>query len=264
MNTQELFGQLIPIPPQITDYLQRISGDIEPSQFPEIAERAIAVWVVHRYLKRFDYQSDFRTSSAWNVAAQVLTDWGDLEIWEEGESLGIVECIPLPANAESLEIPEGAVISDRIAYIAVEINPPQTWGKIVGFTPTLEIEDPELSIDREDLLECDRLLDLLELAEPLADPSRFAELESYWSGLGEWSAEARQAVVAQLERALLLETMEPLQVESAAQEVEALIAQSVAESARELAVRENAEDESRQELRSILRRLFESLRGAED
>lgn len=264
MNTQELFGQLIPIPPKITQYLQRLSRDIEPSQFPEIAEKAIAVWVVHRYLKRFDYQSDFRTSSAWNVAAQVLTDFADLEIFEDSHSLGIVECIPLAADAESLEIPEGSIIGDRIAYIAVEINPPQTWGKIVGFTPALETEYPEPSIDRQDLLECDRLLDLLELAEPLADPSRFSELESYWSGWGEWSAEARQAVVAQLERALLLETNESLQVESAAQELEALIAKSVADSQRELAMREDPENESRQQLRSILRRLFESLRAAED
>lgn len=177
MNTQELFAQLIPIPPQINLQLQTLAATLEPSQFQGIAERAMAVWVVHRYLQRLDYQSDFRTSSAWNIAAQVLTDLADLEVFEDSRSLGIVECIPLAADAESLEIPEQAVMGDRIAYIAVEMNAEKTWGKIIGFTPALETEYPELSIDRQDLLECDRLLDLLELAEPLADPSRFSELE---------------------------------------------------------------------------------------
>lgn len=264
MNTQELFAQLIPIPPQINLQLQRLAATLEPSQFQGIAERAMAVWVVHRYLQRLDYQSDFRTSSAWNIAAQVLTDLADLEVFEDSRSLGIVECIPLAADAESLEIPEQAVMGDRIAYIAVEMNAEKTWGKIIGFTPALETEYPELSIDRQELLECDRLLDLLELAQPLADASRFSELESYWLGWSEDFEEQRQAVVAQLEKALLLETLEPLQVESAAQELEALIAQSLADSGRELAVREDAEEESRQELRSILRRLFESLQALED
>lgn len=263
MNTQ-LFGQLIPITAQINGHLKTLATHLEPSKSEGAVERAIAVWVVHRYLKRFDYQSDFRTSSAWNPALQVLTDLSDLEIFEDDRSLGLVECIPLAADAESLEIPEPAVMGDRIAYIAVEINAEKTWGKIVGFTPALETEDPELSIDREDLLECDRLLDLLELAEPLADASRFSELESYWLQLGEWSDERRRAVVAQLEKALLLETREPLQVESAAQELEALLAQSAAESGRELTFREDPESETRQELRSILRRLFESLRELED
>lgn len=263
MNTQ-LFGQLIPITAQINEQLKTLAASLEPSKAESTVERAIAVWVVHRYLKRFDYQSDFRTSSAWNLALQVLTDLADLELFDDGCSLGIVECIPLAADAESLEITEQAVMGDRIAYIAVEINAEKTWGRIVGFTPALETEYPELSIDREELLECDRLLDLLELAEPLADASRFSELESYWSGQSEWSDEQRQAIIAQLERALLLENQEALQVESAAQELEALIAQSAADSNRELTFREDPESEARQELRSILRRLFESLRELED
>jgi hypothetical protein len=152
MNTQQLFGQLIPIPQKIREYLGTISRQIQPSQLEEIYQRAIAVWVVHRYLKRFDYQSDFRASSAWNIAAQVLTDFADLEIFEDSRSLGIVECIPMAGDADSLEISEGAVMSDRIAYIGVEINPENTWGRVVGFTPALETRYPELSIDREDLL----------------------------------------------------------------------------------------------------------------
>ncbi|MDB9444951.1 hypothetical protein [Anabaena sp. CS-542/02] len=43
-----------------------------------------------------------------------------------------------------------------------------------------------------------------------------------------------QAIVAQLERALLLETLEPLQIETAAQEIEALMAQSVPAEKQEL------------------------------
>ncbi|MFZ1029228.1 MAG: DUF1822 family protein [Limnoraphis robusta] len=269
MNTQQLFGQLIPIPQKIREYLGTISRQIQPSQLEEIYQRAIAVWVVHRYLKRFDYQSDFRASSAWNIAAQVLTDFADLEIFEDSRSLGIVECIPMAADADSLEISEAANQNDRIAYIGVEINPENTWGRVVGFTPALETRYPELSIDREDLLEADRLLDLLEIAEPLADESRFSELESYL-GRENWSVEQRQATIAKLERALLLETLEPLQIESAAQELEALMAESTASSEdRELlfvreenqeSAREETEDRDRTQLREILQRIIQSLR----
>jgi hypothetical protein len=77
-------------------------------------------WVVSRYLDRYCYQSDYTKSSAWNLALQALTDLADLEIKEDDISLGIVECIPMSADAETLEIPEQAVMSDRIAYIAVE------------------------------------------------------------------------------------------------------------------------------------------------
>ncbi|MGC9524773.1 MAG: hypothetical protein ACP5D7_04465 [Limnospira sp.] len=94
------------------------------------------------------------------------------------------------------------------------------------------------------------------------NPTDSKSPNSAWSERGEWSAERRRAVVAQLEKALLLETLEPLQVESAAQELEALIAQSAGNFGRKLALREDAGDRDRQELRSILRRLFQSLRDS--
>jgi hypothetical protein len=50
MNT-ELFGQLIPIPENI-----RQAGLKFQSINQAIDSRSLAVWVVHRYLKRFDYQ----------------------------------------------------------------------------------------------------------------------------------------------------------------------------------------------------------------
>lgn len=249
MNTEQ-FGLLIPIPAHIRQHTQTVGV------------RGLAVWVVSRYLDRYNYTSDFQQSSAWNPVLRVLTELADLEIKEDNKSLGIVECIPIAADADSLEIPEQAVIDDRIAYIAVELNAEQTWGTIIGFTPALDIEYPELSIAREDLLPPDKLLDLLDIAIPIGEESLFSELESYWSSRGEWSPEQLQGIIAQLERALLLESVEPLQIESAAQGIEALISQSTPAGQREMAVksREDAESQERAELRSILGRLFESLR----
>jgi hypothetical protein len=260
MNIQE-FGQLIPIPSVPRQLCEAFARQMQPERADAVRQRAIAVWVVSQYLDRYGYQSDYTTSCAWNLALQALTDLADLEIKNDNISLGIVECIPMAASAETLAIPEQAVMGDRIAYIAVEINPENTWGAIVGFTPALEIDFPELSIDRDDLLPADRLLDLLYNAEDLADESLFSELQEYLSNRSEWSAEQRQAIVAQLERALLLESAEPLQVESAAQELEALIGQSSSELAKELVMnREDATDSDRQKLRSIIGRLFQSLR----
>ena len=262
MNAQQ-FGQLIPIPLEPRQLCEAFARQMQPERAEAVKQRAIAVWVVSQYLDRYNYQSDFRQSSPWNLALQALTDLADLEIKEENQSLGIVECIPMSADAETLEIPEQAVMGDRIAYIAVEINPENTWGAIVGFTPALEIEFPELSIDRDDLLPADKLLDLFYNAEALANDFLFSELQEYLSNRSEWSAEQRQAIVAQLERALLLESDEALQRESAAQELEALMSQSTSESEKRLVPsREYASDSDRQELRKIIGRLFQSVRDA--
>ncbi|QYX30519.1 DUF1822 family protein [Sphaerospermopsis torques-reginae] len=252
MNS-ELFAQLIPIPENIRQAVSKFK-----SINKAIDSRSLAVWVVHRYLKRFDYDSDLHSSSAWNPVLQLLTELADLEIFEGEKSLGIVECIPIATDADTLEIPEQAVTGEYIAYIAVEINPEHTWGKVVGFTPALETEYPEVSIDRDDLLPAHKLLDLLEKAENLTDESLSAELREY---LGElFFNEQHQAIVAQLERALLLETSEPLQIETAAQEIEALMAQSVPAAEEELVLtREDTENSDRGKLRDILKRLFQSL-----
>ena len=264
MNTQQ-FGRLIPIPNNIEQQCRSFTRYVQPERAEEVRQRAIVVWVVFRYLHRFGYGCELDKSSAWNPALQLLTDLADLEVFEDDRDclLGTVECIPIAPDADRLEIPEQAATSDEhIAYIAVEVNPEQTWGAIVGFTPALEVEYPELSIDRDELFPADRLLDLLEMADPLTDKSLFSELEKYWQTHGNWSEEQRLAITAQLERALLLEPQELLQVESAAQELEALIAQSIGEERQpELAMKEEGDsEEERLELRSILERLFRSLR----
>ncbi len=267
MNTQQ-FGQLIPIPSIPRQLCEGFGRQMQPERAEAIKQRAIAVWVVSQYLDRYNYQSDFRQSSAWNLALQALTDLADLEIKADNQSLGIVECIPMSADAETLEIPEQAVMGDRMAYIAVEINPENTWGAIVGFTPALEIEFPELRIDRDDLLPPDQLLDLLYRAEAIAEENILKPLKDYdWpKNLGkDWFTENRLAIIAQLERALLLESDAALQRESAAQELEALMSQSSSESTKELVMsREDAEDSDRQELRQIIGRLFQSLRDASE
>lgn len=262
MNTQQ-FAQLTPITPSIYQRCQRFARRVQSDRAEAVYQRAIAVWVVSRYLNRFGYGTNLEESSAWNPALQLLTDDADLEVFDEEISLGTVECIPLAADAESLEIPEQAAEGDRIAYIAVEINAEQTWGGILGFTPALEVEFPETSIDREDLLEVDKLLDLLDMAESLNDTHLFSDLENYWKKQNSsLFSEQRLSAIAQLERALLLESEESFQVEAAAQEIESLLTQ-LSETLRETDLvmsREEAKDENRQELRSILRGIFQKLR----
>lgn len=262
MNTQQ-FGQLIPIPSEPRQLCEGFARQMPPERAEAVKQRAIAVWVVSRYLDRYNYQSDYRQSSAWNLALQALTDLADLEIKEENNSLGIVECIPMSADAETLEIPEQAVMGDRMAYIAVEINPENTRGAIVGFTPALSLKSPKLSIKLKDLLAGEKLLDLLEIADPLTDDSLFSDLKTYWKFDSNWFDEQRLEIVAQLERALLLQNKQPRQIESAARELERLIRQSAGEeSTKELVSREDATDSDRQELRQIIGRLFQSLRDA--
>ena len=258
MNTQQ-FAQLVPIPPSIQEQIMKLGSQVQPERATEVCRRAIAVWVVSRYLNRFGYGCDYQQSSCWNVVTALLTDLADLEVFEGDRFLGMVECIPMASDAETLEIPEQAVMDDRIAYIAVETNAENTWGAILGFTPALEVEFPDLSIPREDLLSEEKLLDLLEMADPLAEESLFSELKSYWH---RWDEEQRLAIVAQLERALLLESDESFQVESAAQELESLLAQSAETEEKEevVLIREGEDSSDRAELRSIVQRIFQSLR----
>lgn len=259
---EQKFGQLIPIPIRIHEKLNDLCRRLSAEQAAELRPRAIAVWVVARYLNRFGYDCNWEASSVWNPVLQVLTDFAELEVFEGDRCLGIVECIPLAAEAEALEIPEQVALGDRIAYIAVQVNPQNTWGTIVGFTPAVETEFPELTVEREELLSTEALLDLLELANPLLDEALLLDLQAYWTRHGQWSDAQRQGAIAQLERAFLLEEIENIRVETAAQELENLMYQSVGQDAsRELAFREDdSEAGDRLELREILKRLFQSLR----
>lgn len=179
MNTK-LFVQQVPIPPKIQQQIETIGSYVPPDRAPEARQRAIAVWVVSRYLNRFGYGCDYTQSSAWNPASLLLKDWSaDLEIFEGDRCLGVVECIPFNANDKTLKIPEPAAMPDRIAYIAVETDAENKWGAIAGFTPALEVEFPELSIPREKLLSVDRLLDLLERTDSFLSTELEAEIEQH-------------------------------------------------------------------------------------
>lgn len=261
MNTQE-FAQQIPIPPSIQQRIGEVTSQVPSRRVMEVRQRAIAVWVVARLLSRFGYHSDVERSSAWNPALQVFTDLADLEVYEGDRFLGVVECIPMASDAETLEIPEQAVMDDRIAYIAVETNAKYTWGVFVGFTPALRVKFSQRQVSRDKLLGIEQLLDLLEMAEPLTDESLFSELQSYWESHSDLYEEQRLAIVAQLERALLLESKERRQVDAAARALEQLMAQSSSEQQEETVISNREENKSRDraELRSIVQRIFQSLR----
>ncbi|MCC5896572.1 MAG: DUF1822 family protein [Phormidium sp. BM_Day4_Bin.17] len=262
MNTQQ-FGQLVAIPQSVKQRLRALTQSFPEENVETSHERAIAAWVVGRYLRRFGFVCEIEESSAWNPTLSLLTDFAELEISSmEGDELGTVECLILPAEAKELQIPE-TVVGDRLAYIAVEVNAEQSWGTIVGFVPALRLKSPKLKIKREKLLSRERLIDLLADVESLVEKSRLSELQGYWERHGIWSEEQRLAAIAQLESALLLQSKELRQVETAAQQLERLIAESAGTAVnRELAFKE--EDDSlggdRLELREILKRLFQSLR----
>ncbi|QIZ69297.1 DUF1822 family protein [Oxynema aestuarii] len=262
----ETFGQRVAIPPSFYAQLDRSLVRLSPQQAEGVRQRAIAVWVVSRYLNRLGYDCAIEKSSPWNPCLQVLSDLADLQIFEEEQFLGTVECLQLPPNAEFFEIPEQAVMSDRIAYLAVAVNAEETWGAIVGFVPALNVDFPRLKIKRNKLLSRERLIDLLENAERLGRSDRLGELERYWQRHGNWSEQERLAAIAQLESALLLQSKEPLQVECAAQELESLMAHSIGGRRKiDLQLKEEELTQGdREELRSILRRIIRSLREGTD
>lgn len=118
---------------------------------------SLAVWFVKFYLECIGVETDIKESDSMKPAQIMLTDAADLVV----KNLGKLECRPVLENAQLMYIPPEAQ-SERIGYLAVQINALLGKAKILGFlqqvnTDTLPINQLQ---PLEDLLE---YLDLLEL-----------------------------------------------------------------------------------------------------
>ncbi|MBD2088833.1 DUF1822 family protein [Microcoleus sp. FACHB-1515] len=101
----------------------------------------LSVLAVNFYLTCLGMKTDFEQSQSWNPTLQVLVDSADLWV----NDLGRLECRVVLPDAKVCVIP-AQVWSDRIAYIAVQLNADLTEAALLGFVSSVETE--ELPIEK--------------------------------------------------------------------------------------------------------------------
>lgn len=137
-NTQYSDNWALPLP--ITQMARRKAQEFANMQpTPQKAEQVwlntLAVYVVNDYLQMIGIPTNLAVSDSWNSVARLCADVADLEII----GVGRLECRPLKPQAQTCYVPP-EVWSDRIGYVAVQIDE-STWeASILGFSQTAEEE----------------------------------------------------------------------------------------------------------------------------
>lgn len=141
-----------------------ISARIKAQQFSQnqsnaqkaeqVYKNTLAISAVNTYLNYSGWITSLITSNSWNPIMQSLMNVADLDVPDYGK----VECCWVDSQAKFLVIsPE--VRENRIAYIAVSLQPSLESAKLLGFIPKFA----------EDKISLDQLKPILELPAYLQD-----------------------------------------------------------------------------------------------
>ena len=105
---------------QLAERFSPNQGDFEKAE--QVYLNTLAVYAVNFYLQCLGFTTDFSASHSWlKVADLIVKDKGKLE------------CRYLVPGSDLVEVPEEA-LSDRIGYVAVEINALMSEATLLGFT----------------------------------------------------------------------------------------------------------------------------------
>ncbi|MHC5937086.1 DUF1822 family protein [Nostoc sp.] len=114
------------------EYSQGISNIVKQKQ---VYLNTLAVYAVDNYLQCMGFATDWKASDSHNNLAVKLMDVADLEV----KNIGKLECRPVLPKAEVCKIPP-EVWSDRVGYVAVQLNSALKEATILGFTPQAAAE----------------------------------------------------------------------------------------------------------------------------
>ncbi|MEC4984223.1 MAG: DUF1822 family protein [Oscillatoria sp. PMC 1076.18] len=136
----------------------------QPQKRKEVYLNTLAVLAVNYYLKCLGFETNLVASESWNPAMQTLGNLADLEI----KNIGKLECRFVLPEAEFCEIPL-EVCSDRIGYVAVQMNQALTEATLIGFVPKATTTKVPLSQfqSMDELL--DKLQPVVHLSEWIED-----------------------------------------------------------------------------------------------
>ena len=109
----------------------------------------LAVYAVNFYLQCMAFETNWEISDSYNPVMLKFLDVADLEI----KQIGKIECRPVLPDAEVCQIPPDAW-SDRIGYVAVQLDQSLKQATILGFTQNAAEEVPLNELQPlEDLIE---------------------------------------------------------------------------------------------------------------
>lgn len=121
-----------------------------PQKAKQVYLNTLAVSAVKFYLRCLEIETDWEASQSWNPVMQALMDVADLNVL----GLGKLECRPVLSEIQVVRIPP-EVWSDRIGYVAVQLDQSLREATLLGFTKTAGNGELPLNQLRslEDLLE---------------------------------------------------------------------------------------------------------------
>lgn len=129
----------------------------------------LAVYAAKFYLSCMGIETDWSASFSWNLVWQNLMDTADLEI----PNIGKLECRPVLPDIQVVSIP-AEVWSERIGYVAVQLDTALQAATLLGFTQTVLKEELPLT-------ELGTLTDLLAHIQAIAQSKRAGQ-----TNLSQW------------------------------------------------------------------------------
>ena len=108
----------------------------DPNLAKQVYLNTLTVEAVHFYLTCMGINTSLEKGMSWQPEIQALINTADLWV----ESLGRLECCPVLPDMDTVSV-SAQTASDRIGYVAVQINESLTEAAILGFVPAV---DPDL------------------------------------------------------------------------------------------------------------------------
>ncbi|MCC5650511.1 DUF1822 family protein [Nostoc sp. XA013] len=99
-----------------------------PEKAKQVYLNTLAVAAVKFYLRCMGVETNWSASLSWNSAMQTVMDVADLEVIGQGK----IECLPVLPGEKVIHIPPEAY-SDRIGYVAVQVNESLREATLLGF-----------------------------------------------------------------------------------------------------------------------------------
>jgi hypothetical protein len=106
-----------------------------PQKAEQVRLNTLAVYVINDYLQMINISTNLAVSDSWNPITRLCADVADLEII----GVGRLECRPLKPQNQTCYVPP-EVWSDRIGYVAVQIDEAAWEASVLGFSQTAKEE----------------------------------------------------------------------------------------------------------------------------
>ena len=112
----------------------------DPQKAQQVYHNTLAVYAVNYYLQCLEFETNLEASDSYNPVMQTLMDIADLEV----KDCGKLECRPVLGDSQVCYFP-AEVWSERIGYVAVQLNESLSRATLLGFFEQAQTEELPLS-----------------------------------------------------------------------------------------------------------------------